>query len=168
MVAVIRLPQSTDLPALTALYNYYILNTTITFDVEPYSVERRREQWFSHYAPTGRHRLWVAELAGQVVGYATSSPFHRKAAYSTSVETSVYLTPNALRQGIGQQLYQQLFDSLKDEDVHRTYALITQPNPGSEAFHSAWGFEPVGHCRAVGRKFGRYVDVKWFEKDLSR
>ncbi len=166
MAAVIRLPQHNDLRALTEIYNHYIRQTTITFDLEPYSVEQRREQWFDHYASQGRHRLWVAEVEETVVGYATSSPFHPKAAYATSVETSIYLAPDFVGQGIGRSLYQQLFESLQDEDIHRAYALITQPNPASEQFHQGFGFEPVGHCREVGRKFGQYWDVKWYEKSL--
>ncbi len=167
MTAVIRLPVIADLAALTEIYNFYICNTTITFDLDPYSVEQRREQWFNHYAATGRHQLWVAEVEGKVVGYATSSPFHRKAAYDTSVETSIYLAPDFVGQGIGRSLYQKLFESLQGEDIHRAYALITQPNLASEQFHQAFGFEQVGHCREVGHKFGKYWDVKWYEKSLS-
>lgn len=167
MVAIIRLPQIADLAALTELYNHYIRHTTITFDLEPYSIAQRREQWFDHYRSQGRHRLWIAEVDGQAIGYATSSPFHRKAAYDTSVETSIYLAQDFVGQGIGRSLYQQLFTSLQGEDVHRAYALITQPNPVSEEFHRAFGFKQVGHCREVGRKFGRYWDVKWYEKCLG-
>jgi phosphinothricin acetyltransferase len=167
MAAVIRLPEDHDLEALTAIYNHYIRETTITFDLEPYSLEQRRQQWFDHYAPTGRHQLWVAELNGRTVGYATSSPFHRKAAYDTSVEMSVYLAADCLGQGIGRSLYNRLFDSLQTEDVHRAYALITQPNPASDRFHRKFGFVQSGHCREVGRKFDRYWDVKWYEKQLS-
>jgi phosphinothricin acetyltransferase len=166
MAAVIRLPKDPDLEALTAIYNHYIRETTITFDLEPYDLQQRREQWFNQYASTGRHRLWVAEQEGEVVGYATSSPFHRKAAYATSVETSIYLAPDCLGQGIGRSLYQRLFESLQTEDVHRAYALITQPNPASEQFHQKFGFVQAGHCREVGRKFDRYWDVKWYEKQL--
>jgi len=166
MAATIRPPVATDLAALTELYNHYIRTTTITFDLEPYSVEQRRQQWFEQYNSAGRYRLWVAEREGQAVGYATSSPFHRKAAYATSVETSVYVAPHYSRQGIGRSLYAQLFASLQAEDIHRAYALITQPNPASEVFHQGFGFQPVGHCREVGYKFGRYWDVKWFEKKM--
>lgn len=164
MAATIRLPRPNDLVALTEIYNHYVRHTTITFDLEPYSIEQRRAQWFDHYDNRGRHRLWVAEAEGQVVGYATSSPFHRKAAYATSVETSIYLAPESVGQGIGRSLYQRLFESLSNENVHRAYALITQPNPRSEQFHRGFGFEQVGHCREVGYKFGRYWDVKWYEK----
>ncbi len=167
MSVVIRSPLVADVVALTDIYNHYICNTTITFDLEPYSIEQRRALWFDHYASQGRYRLWVAEAAGQVVGYATSSPFHRKAAYDTSVETSIYLAPEFVGQGIGRSLYQKLFESLQGEDIHRAYALITQPNPASEQFHQAFGFEQVGHCREVGRKFGQYWDVKWYEKSLT-
>lgn len=162
----IRLPRPTDLAALTEIYNHYVCHTTVTFDLEPYSLVQRKCQWFDHYASTGRYRLWVAAQDDCVVGYATSSPFNRKSAYDTSVETSIYLAPQVQRQGIGRSLYERLFQSLAAEDLHRAYALVTQPNPGSDAFHRALGFEPVGYCREVGRKFGRYWDVKWYEKPL--
>lgn len=167
MAVLIRPALIADLSALTSIYNHYIRETTITFDLELYSVEQRRTQWFDHYSNQGRYRLWVAELEAQVVGYATSSPFHRKAAYDTSVETSIYLAPGSVGQGIGRSLYQQLFESLQGEDIHRAYALISQPNPTSEQFHQKFGFEQVGHCRAVGRKFGQFWDVKWYEKALE-
>ncbi|MEM7065186.1 MAG: N-acetyltransferase family protein [Cyanobacteria bacterium P01_B01_bin.77] len=166
MATIIRLPQDSDLAPLTDIYNDYILNTTITFDIEPYTLERRREHWWCHYAPQGRHRLLVAEQDQVVVGYATSSRFRTKAAYDTSVETSIYLAPQSQGQGIGTQLYQALFRALANEDVHRAYAGITLPNPGSIVLHQKFGFHSVGHYREVGRKFERYWDVEWFEKSL--
>ncbi len=166
MATTIRPPQAGDLAALTRLYNHYILNTTITFDIAPYTVEQRRDQWWCHYQLQGRHRLWVAEQNQVVVGYATSSQFRHKAAYDTSVETSIYLVPEARRQGIGTRLYEELFASLVDEDVHRAYAGITLPNPGSIALHQKFGFYSVGCHREVGRKFDKYWDVEWFEKSL--
>ena len=166
MDTIIRLPEPSDLVALTDIYNHFIRNTSITFDIEPYTLERRRQQWWCHYAPQGRHRLWVAEQNQTVVGYATSSQFRSKAAYDTSVETSIYLAPDAQGQGIGTQLYQSLFTSLVDEDVHRAYAGITLPNPGSIALHQKFGFYSVGCYQEVGRKFGRYWAVEWFEKKL--
>lgn len=162
----IRLPQSSDLAPLTDIYNYYILKTTVTFDIEPYTLEQRQERWWCHYAPQGRHRLLVAEQNRQVIGYATSSQFRTKAAYDTSVETSIYLAPDAQGQGIGTQLYQALFQSLANEDVHRAYAGITLPNPISIGLHQKFGFYSVGCYQEVGRKFNRYWDVEWFEKSL--
>jgi len=152
-----------DLEALTALYNHYIETSPATFDIEPKSLEDRAE-WMGHYATTGRHRMLVAELEGVLVGYATTSQFRVKAAYDSSVETSIYLAPDRTARGIGRRLYQALFDALADEDVHRAYAGITLPNAASEALHSSFGFEPAGLHHEVGRKFGRYWSVQWFEK----
>ena len=166
MATIIRLPQPTDLEPLTHIYNHYILNTSITFDVELYTIEQRRESWWCHYERQGRHRLLVAEQDQTVVGYATSSQFRTKSAYDTSVETSIYLSPDTQGQGIGTQLYQALFESLADEDVHRAYAGITLPNPVSIGLHKKFGFYSVGRYQEVGRKFDRYWDVEWFEKTL--
>jgi phosphinothricin acetyltransferase len=161
----IRPPRASDLPELTALYNHYVLNTPITFDVEPFDVEQRRT-WFGHYAPTGRHRLLVAEWEGRVGGYATSSAFRNKAAYDPSVETTVYVADGLTGRGLGTRLYQALFEGLAGEDVHRAYAGITLPNPASLALHRAFGFRSVGLYDEVGRKFGRFYSVEWLEKKL--
>ncbi|MEM6255706.1 MAG: N-acetyltransferase family protein [Cyanobacteria bacterium P01_D01_bin.156] len=166
MTTIIRPTQPRDLAALTCLYNHYIENTAITFDITPYTVEQRRDQWWCHYASQGRHQLWVAEQNQVVVGYATSSQFRSKAAYDTSVETSIYLVPEVQGQGLGTQLYKALFESLSDEDVHRAYAGITLPNTGSIALHQKFDFHSVGCYREVGRKFDKYWDVEWFEKSL--
>lgn len=82
---------SDDLPALTDIYNHYVVHSHATFDLEPFTVEQRRTTWFDRYADTGRHRLLVAENDGRVVGYATSGPFRPKAAYGGTVETTIYL-----------------------------------------------------------------------------
>ena len=165
--AIIRPHQPDDIEPLTALYNTFIRNTPITFDLEPYTVDQRRDSWFEHYSVTGRYRLLVAVLEGEVVGYATSSPFASKAAYQTSVEASIYLHEKAHGRGIGTQLYTTLFDQLKIEDVHRAYAGITVPNPASIALHQKLGFRRVGIYQEVGRKFDRYWDVEWWERAVE-
>jgi len=126
----------------------------------------RRREWFTHYSTTGRHRLLVAEDAGAVVGYAISSPFMERRAYETSVSTSVYCSPDHTGQGIGSALYRVLFDAISDEDIHRAYAGVTQPNPASVALHESFGFRQVAFFSEQGRKFDRYWDVAWFEKEL--
>jgi len=166
MNTIIRDVCAADVSVLTELYNQYILNTTITFDLMPYTVQQRTESWFNHYACSGRYRLLVAENNGELVGYASSSQLRQKAAYNTSVETSIYLFPEVCNQGIGSQLYSTLFEVLSTEDVHRAYAGITLPNEPSIALHQKFGFEQVGLFREVGRKFDRYWDVAWLEKPL--
>jgi phosphinothricin acetyltransferase len=96
----IRPAARADLPRLTEIYNYYVVNTPVTFDVEPYTVERR-EAWFAQFGAVGRYRLLVAESDGEVSGYAGTTRFRPKAAYETTVETTIYCAPDAAGKGIG-------------------------------------------------------------------
>ncbi|MEM6449206.1 MAG: N-acetyltransferase family protein [Cyanobacteria bacterium P01_D01_bin.105] len=166
MVIKIRAFDNADIEALTKIYNWYVLKTTITFDLEPYTVEQRQVRWMCHYAAAGRHRLIVAELDGQVIGYASSSQLRIKPAYDPSVEVSIYLSHRFQRLGIGSLLYEKLFEQLRTEDVHRVYAGITVPNEASLAFHQKFDFVEVGRFHEVGRKFGQYWDVVWLERKM--
>jgi len=153
-----------DLPRLTEIYNYYVANTPVTFDIEPYTVERR-ETWFAQFAPTGRHRLLVAESDAGVVGYAGTTRFRPKAAYDTTVETTIYCAPEEVGKGIGKLLYAALFATLRGEDIHRFVAGYALPNPATAAIHERFGFKVVGVFSQNGRKFGKYWDVCWVERD---
>ena len=163
---VIRTAAQRDLAELTAIYNHYVIHTTITFDLEPFTVANR-QAWFDAHRTDARHRLFVAEEEGRIVGYASTSRFRQKAAYDTTVEASVYCSPSAVGRGIGGALYQKLFDVLAGEDINRIVAGVTLPNESSIALHRRFGFRPVGTFSATGRKFGRYWDVAWFERPLS-
>lgn len=165
-VIAVRSATQRDLDAINDIYNHYVASAHYTFDLEPMSQEARRE-WFTHYAEKGRHRLLVALNEGRVMGYASSSGFRDKPAYATSVETSIYVTPDAIGRGTGSRLYEELFRSLEGEDVHRAYAGIALPNPASIALHERFGFERVAHFTEQGRKFGRYWDVAWFERPVG-
>ena len=162
----VRPGTQSDLEALNDIYNQYVVETHFTFDVEPVTVEARRE-WFSHYGSTGRHRLLVGVSDHEVVGFACSSRFRPKPAYETSVETTIYLAPGAVGRGAGSTLYGELFKSLESEDVHRAYAGVALPNPASIALHERFGFKRVAHFTEQGRKFGRYWDVAWYEKPMG-
>jgi phosphinothricin acetyltransferase len=164
-VTLVRPGTADDLAALTTIYNHYVTTSHVTFDDEPFSVDERRE-WLSHYATTGPHRLFVAEDEGQILGYATSSPFRPKPGYRTTVETTVYVAEEVGGRGVGNALYARLFDVLADEDLHRAYAGVALPNLPSRALHLRFGFAPIGVFREVGTKFGRFIDVEWFERPL--
>jgi len=159
----IRTAERRDLARITEIYNYYVLNTPVTFDVEPYTVEGR-EAWFAQFSATGRHRLIVAEENGIVMGYAGTTRFRPKAAYETTVETTVYCAPEGIGKGLGKRLYAELFVLLKDEDIHRFVAVYVLPNPATEALHRRFGFRVVGVLSENGRKFGKYWDVCWVER----
>jgi phosphinothricin acetyltransferase len=161
----IRLGTKADLPRLTEIYNYYVVNTAVTFDIEPYTVERRAA-WFEQFAPTGRYRLLVAEENSVVVGYAGTTRFRPKAAYDTTVETTIYCDLGVAGKGIGSRLYTALFEAVAGEDIHRVLAGYALPNPASAALHQRFGFKPIGTFSENGRKFGRYWDVVWSERPL--
>lgn len=163
----IRAAVSDDLNRLVEIYNYYVTDTHVTFDTEPFAVNERI-QWFNQFAETGRYRLLVAEAEDEILGYATSTPFKPRAAYNTSVETTIYLDPAQAGKGIGVQLYGDLIDQLTAEDTaHRAYGGVALPNDASVALHRKLGFEHVGSYHEVGFKFDKYWDVDWFEKDVS-
>ena len=116
-----------DLPALTGIYNHYIVHTTITFDVRPFAPDERRG-WFDDHAASGRHRLLVAEgNTGGCLGYATTTRWRPKAAYDTTVEASVYCHPEAVGHGYGTALYAALFEAIASEDVHTIVAGVSLP-----------------------------------------
>ena len=87
-----------------------------------------------------------------------------KAAYDTTVETTIYCAHDAVGQGIGRRLYEALFAALRGEDVHRYVAGYTMPNAATAALHERLGFKTVGVFTEVGRKFGKYWDVCWMER----
>lgn len=162
----VRPAHEADLPELVALYNHYVVNTAITFDTEPWTVAARRP-WFDQFADAGRHRLLVLEHGGEIAGYACSTALKPKRAYETSVETTIYLAPEAGGGGLGTRLYGALIEALQGEDVHRAYGAIALPNPASIRLHEKLGFRALMVLSEVGRKFGRYHDVQWFERAIG-
>jgi phosphinothricin acetyltransferase len=161
----VRPGEEKDLERINDIYNYYVRETPITFDIEEITMEERSE-WFTHYHMEGRYRLFVAVEGEVLLGYATSSELFPRRAYETSVTSSVYCSPDATGRGIGSILYGALFDALEGEDVHRAYGGITVPNPASFALHEKFGFRKVAQFSEQGRKFDSYWDVAWFEKEL--
>ena len=159
----IRNATEADIESLTGIYNHYVVNSHITFDLKPVSIENRLE-WLSRYNRDDAHRLLVAETDQRVLGYASSSQFRVKPAYRNSVETTIYLDPDATGMGVGQRLYAALLDELTNSRVHRCYGIVALPNDASVKLHRQLGFEEVGHFSEVGFKFDRYWDTLWLEK----
>jgi phosphinothricin acetyltransferase len=162
----IRPASLNDLPALTEIHNYYVLNTHITFDIQPFSTDQRRS-WFHDHCDGRRYQLLVAEDAALgVLGYACTGRFRPKEAYSTTVEASVACRPDATGRGVGSLLYTALFDALASENIHRIVAGIAQPNEASNKLHGRFGFKSIGTFTQAGRKFDKYWDVMWMERPL--
>lgn len=165
MDIVVRPAVTADLGGIDEIYNHAILTSPATFDLEPKSVEWRAA-WLADHAEDGPHRVLVAVDGGEIVGFVSSGPYRAKRAYETSIETSIYVRHGRLGEGIGRALYAALFEALRGQDVHRAFAGIVPPNDASVALHERFGFREVAHFTEQGRKFGRYWDVAWYEKEL--
>jgi phosphinothricin acetyltransferase len=161
-----RFAVKSDLPRLTEIYNHYVIHTPITFDIKPWTVDQRMA-WFDQFDTAGRYRLLVAVTHGAVVGYAGTTRFRPKAAYDTTVETTIYRAPEFTGEGVGKNLYRALFAALADENIHRIVAGYVLPNPASAALHARFGFRAIGVFTENGYKLGRYWDVCWMERPLK-
>ena len=160
---VVRPAQVSDAAGINAVYNPFIRTSPITFETVEHT-QPQRQSWIEAHARSPRHPVFVAEAGGSLVGYANAAEFDPRTAYETSVKVSVFVDPARHKAGAGKALYAALFDALGRQDVHRAYALIVAPNPASVALHERFGFAYVSTLSEVGRKFGRYYDVMWFEK----
>ena len=170
----IRDASAADAPAIAAIYNHYVLESTATFELDAVSDEAMTARVKAVLA-AGLPYL-VADAGATIVGYAYAGPFQERAAYRHSVETTVYLGAGGERRGTGSALYEELLarldaltadESPRHAPVHRAYARIALPNAGSAALHERFGFERVGVFREVGFKFERYWDVAWYELDAD-
>jgi len=162
----IRRAELADADPINRIYNPYICESVATFEEEEYS-QAQRITWLDSLNSDPRHPVFVAENHnGDLVGFANAAPFDVRTAYLTSVKVSVFVVPDHHGQGTAGALYQRLFEALSAQDVHRAYGLIVSPNQASEALHGRFGFCHVATLNEVGRKFGRYLDVKWYEKKL--
>ncbi len=151
-----------DYDAVVEIYNHYIENTHATFDTSPYSIGER-VPWFSQFHVSGPNQLLVAEKNGTILGFCCSTPFENRAAYDISVETTVYLTPEATGEGVGKRLYKVLLQNLSGIGLHGAYAGVALPNDASVKLHEALGFRKVGEYQEVGWKFDKYWNVAWYE-----
>jgi L-amino acid N-acyltransferase YncA len=161
----LRLALDTDAPAIAAIYSHYILTTTISFE-ESAVDSKEIVQRMAAVQVAGLPYL-VAEDAGMVVGYAYATPWRARPAYRTSVETSVYVREGMGGRGVGASLYRLLLAQLRDTGYHMAIGGIAQPNAASVSLHEKLGFRKVAHFSEVGRKFGHWVDVAYWELRLG-
>ena len=159
----IRPARVEDAEAVRAIYAPIVETTTISFEETPPDQEEmaRRIETISKDYP-----FLVATRDGVVIGYAYASQHRTRSAYRSSVDVAVYAHEDARGQGVGRALYEELLPRAAAHGYHAAFAGIALPNEASVALHEAIGFEPVGVYREVGRKFGRWLDVGWWQKRL--
>lgn len=163
MSVTIRPAQDPDLDAVAQIYGDEARDGIATFDLEP----APRATWEAYLARTGPGDHFLVAEADGVLGYAISSAFRPRPAYHRTRETSVYLASGARGRGIGRLLYDELLARLVADGMHRAVAVVALPNPASEALHRSCGFRHVGALTEVGEKFGRWIDIAWWERQLT-
>lgn len=164
MTEMIRLATTSDAAAVAAIYNPYVLGSTITFEedaVEVAEMARRIE------AVGAQFPWYVMEKQGAVVGYAYATPWRARSAYRFSVESTVYVAPGHAREGIGRELYAALLAALRAKGIKVVLGGIAQPNEASVALHESLGFGSVALFKKVGRKFDQWIDVGYWELELD-
>ena len=139
-----------------AIYNVEVENHTSTFDLVARTLDEQRT-WLAQRS--GAFSTVVASIGGEVVGFASLSPYKERAAYRTTVEDSVYVSRNHPRLGIGRSLMEHVIGIAADSGFHSIMARIEASGTASRQLHAACGFELVGIERQVGRKFNRWLDV---------
>jgi L-amino acid N-acyltransferase YncA len=160
----IRVATVDDAAQLLAIYAPIVEHTFISFETEPPSVAAMGER----IASVLPGHPWLVFEDGQgVAGYVYAGAHKMRPAYRWSVDVTVYIAERARRRGVGQALYQALFDVLRRQGFHMAYAGIALPNPGSVGLHEAMGFQPIGVYPKVGFKLGDWRDVGWWSLELQ-
>ena len=152
----IRRATTADAAAIAEIYNWYVANTVITFEVDPVpaaEMARRIESALE------KHEWLVHERDGALLGYAYAVRFRERAAYRFITESTIYLRNGLQRQGIGRPLYQALIERVFALGYRSLIGGIALPNDPSVGLHESLGFEKVAHYRRVGFKFERWIDV---------
>lgn len=160
----IRNANENDAEAIARIYNHYILNTVITFEEETVSnqeIASRIKEIKSASLP-----YLVVEQNGEVFGFAYAGKWKSRSAYRYAVESSVYLDPGLVGEGFGSQLYVSLLDQLREMGVHTVIGGVALPNPASVRLHKKLGFTKVAEFHEVGFKFGKWIDVGYWQLKL--
>ena len=161
----IRAPRPEDAAAVCRIYNFFVTETTVTFATDPVPEAAMRE---SILAVSDKFPWLIWEDKGEVLGYAAAGEWKSRCAYRYSVETTVYLAPDAAGRGIGTALYGELLGQVEMAGHHSALGGIALPNPASIALHEKLGFTKVGHLKEVGRKFDQWVDVGYWQKIFDK
>lgn len=154
-----------DAEAVAAIYAHHVLNGTATYDIDPPSVEETLAK-IRQITGAGWPFI-VAELDGEVVGYAYATQFRDRAAYRFACEDSIYVAPDRTRRGVGKALLVALVVRAAAYGFRTMTAVIGGAEPASIAVHAAVGFEEAGRLRAMGYKFDRWLDNVYMQRELG-
>jgi phosphinothricin acetyltransferase len=162
--ASIRLATAADCAAIDAIYRHYVLTSTCTFQEEP-DDEEARAAWFAVHGE--RHPVTVIEAAGEVLGWASLSPWKDRSGYRFTCELSVYPRDDARGRGFGRRLLADLLARATALGYHSILGGISGDQAASIGLHESMGFTRVAHFRETGFKFGRWLDVVYYQRRLG-
>ncbi len=162
---VIRLARAADMGVVNDIYNHYVLDSTCTFQETPEPLSGRHE-WLARHGAA--HPVTIAELDGQVVGWGALSAYHNRSAWRFTVENSVYVDHRLHHRGIGSAILADLLERAQALGHHAVIAVIAAEQAASIGLHARFGFTEVGRFHEVGRKFGRWLDVVYMERQDER
>ena len=154
-----------DIAACTELYNYYIENTCITLEEEPVTPEKfgaRAARITKNYP-----YIVARDGAGKPIGFAYLDVFNPRSAYRCTADLSIYVDRACRGSGVGQKLYAEIERLGRERGIENLISIITSDNEGSLRFHRKNGFTEIGVMPAVAFKFGKYLDVSFFQKHLG-
>ncbi len=149
-----------DAARICDIYNHYVRETVVTFEESPVAEADMARRIAD---VTARLPWLVWEGDDGILGYAYASPWKTRAAYRHAVEASIYLVPEATGRGLGTRLYEALIEELRKLNLHCVIGGAALPNPASVALHEKLGFTKVAEFKQVGYKFGRWIDVAYWE-----
>lgn len=154
-----------DLSGLHDLRNHYVAHSSATFDEQPLT-RPAIEAWLRQFSISGPYRLLVARRGGRVLGFCSSQPYRSHPAFARTIETSIYVSPDAGRSGVGSALYGALFAALADQPLHRALVGIALPNEASVRLHRKFEYREVGVFNEYACKNGRLISSLWMERAL--
>jgi L-amino acid N-acyltransferase YncA len=166
MTICIRSAQSADLPAILAIYNDAVLNTTASWDYEIRTFEKH-VQWFEQHQQLGLPVLVAVDEAGTITGWGSLSKFREKIGYQYTVEHSVYVASDYRRQGIARSIVLATVEAARNLGKHIIIGGVDASNEASVRLHETLGFEQVAHFKQVGYKFDRWLDLIFFQRVLT-
>ncbi len=164
-MVLVRLARTADAVAIAELYRPYVENSRISFEEHAPDAAEMERRLVGH--KPGFHPWLVAEEDRRLLGYASSAPFRTRRAYRWSVETSIYLSGDAQGRGLGRLLLAALTELLERQRYVAAIGAIALPNEPSVRLHETLGFVTAGTYRATGFKYGEWIDVGLWQKDLA-
>ncbi len=156
----IRSVKPNDAGEICGIYNHYVKNTIVTFEEDPVSPQEMRKR----ISKILRDFPWIVLIDDRrIAGYAYASEWKSRSAYRFAVESTVYVHPDRVGQGMGTRLYRRFLPLLQNRGAHAVISGIALPNEASVALHEKLGFTKVAHFLEVGFKFGKWIDVGYWE-----